>query len=57
MHGDCHKLSNETPDLLLCQALRFSYGSYHDGNFDIHVYHGNPLPHSNQTFCLKLVYL
>ena len=54
MHGDCHKLSNDTPDVLLCQALHFPYGSYHDGNFDIH---GNPLPHSNQTFCLKLFYL
>ena len=52
---------NLTLDICLDRAIHpLSIGahySYHDGNFDIHVYHGNPLPHSNQTFCLKLFYL
>ena len=57
MQGDCHKLAKDTPDLFLYQALHFPYGSNQDSNFDVHVYHGNPLPHNNQAFCLKLVYL
>ena len=51
MHGDCHKLGKDTPDydLFLCQAL-FPYGSNQDRYCDVHVYHGNSLPHNNQTF-------
>ena len=48
------KLAKDASDLFLCQALHFPYGSNHDSNFDVHVYHGNSLSHNNQTFCLKL---
>ena len=57
MQGDCHKLAKDTPNLFLYQALHFSYSSNQDSNFDVHVSHGNPLPHNNHAFCLKLVYL
>ena len=57
MQDSCHKLANDTLDLFLCQTLHCPYDSNQDSNFDVHVYHGNPLLHNNQTSVWKLVYL